>query len=422
MSILVGCGGQPTKAGTNGRDQTRVYAERCLFRPVDTDTEAGLPGVVDAVVGGVISGTLGRIGKALRSVGEKDADVVVGRYPAEFSPGDPSHCIFVAKGGWSADSKNAWNLVAHDGNSRELVKFGNYFLRDPDFFLEIAVVRSAGGNALRLVPNYFEYRRLIDDGANIDGRHLRGIAIEVAVHPPGEGPKSSKAVGAAIVLGSMSTGYGYDLRSGTRRPLAGGDWEPGYLPLEYTSAWFPTFAPAAQPATNSSQSASTSTPSDSRSPSASAGDDTTAEIEARRLTLPRTITVTFTETRAAREFLLFLADVFDASKDEVQAATELAVLSSKQAEAELAGAKATNTLMSDYFGKLAAAEVKILEYCSASTADDVESLSARIKASSAANVAQRSANVAAMAASQPMPYTSFVPVGDGMPADSGFCN
>jgi hypothetical protein len=415
-AVIAGCiTTPPSPAEASGRDQTRAFAGDCIFRPPDQDTEGALSGVVDAVVGGVFSATLGRIGKALRAAGEEDADVVVGRYPAEVEPGNPAACVFVAKGHWSAASADPFQV---DGKT---IRFDNYILSDPDFFLEVAVVSSDGGNALRLVPNYFEYRRLIEDRSDDDDQHNRGIAFEVAVHAPGVGPKDKNAVGATLVLGTMTTGYAYNLRDGKRRQIGSSDWgsETNYLPLEYTSAWFKTFAPAAQQATNSKKAAASNaaaeTPSPAGSPPAAA-----AQNETRRQLLPRTVTVTFTETRAPRKFLLFLADVFDASKDEIQEAAELAVLESKQAEAQLAAAQASTTLMTAYLTKLSAAEVAIIGYCSANTDGTSAGRADRIAKSSAANIAQRTANVAALAASEPLPYTSFVPLGSG-PIDGDFC-
>jgi len=435
LAVVAGCGTNPIAAEVPGRDQTRAYAGSCEFREDDGKPEGALTGVVDAVLGGVISNTLGRIGKALRAAGEEDADVVIGRHATEFEPGNPTPCILVAKGVWSSSPTDAWMIEPAKGGPKKVVKFGDYHLKDPDFLLEVAVHSSGGKNALRLVPNYFEYRRLIEDDSDLDDRKSRGIAFEVAVHPPDSGPKGKGAVGATLVIGTMTTGYAYNLRNGRRKALAGTnpEWEEGYLPLEYTSAWFPTFAPVAQRATNSKKKAATggsnagsplsptgSQPSPQRG--AAGGGNEVAENETRNQLLPRTVTVTFTETRAPRKFLLFLADVFDASKDDIQKAAELAVLESKQAEAELAAANAANTLMTDYVTKLSAAEVAILEFCSASTAATAAGRSDRIKKSSAANVAQRSANIAALAGSQPQPYTSFVPRGDGQPADSGFCD
>lgn len=429
-AAVAGCGTTPTtSAVASGRDQTRAFAGDCITRQPDLATESALSGVVDAVVGGVISGTLGRIGKALRAAGEEDAEVVVGRYPAEFEPGKPVRCVFVAKGHWSSEHNDPYEITSNedsDGDGKPdkvAVKFGDYLLKDPDFFLEVAVVPSSGGSALRLVPNYLEYRRLIEGRSKDGEKHDRGIAFEVAVHAPGVGPKDKDAVGATLVLGMMTTGYGYNLRDGTRRKIGQPAWseEKHYLPLEYTSGWFKTFAPEVQKATNSRTNAGPGDSSDDESPSpAGSAPGGAAESETTRQLLPRTVTVTFTETRAPRKFLLFLADVFDAGKEEIQEAAELAVLESKQAEAELAAAQASTTLMTDYLTKLSAAEVAIIEYCGANTDATPAGRSDRISKSAAANVAQRAANVSAVAASQPLPYTSFVPVtGDAI--DTNFC-
>ena len=293
--------------------QARAFSGDCLAGPPQ-DPVSREVAVVDAVLGGVISGTIGRIGKALRAAGEADADVVVGRYPAEFEPGAPPKCVFIAKGRWSQVASDDSYRVG-DGPP---VQFMNAYLVDPDFFLEIAVFSSTSGAALRLVPNYFEYRRRIDG----PGRDLgsRGIALEVAVHAPGKAPTDKTAVGASLVLGTMAPGYRYNLRSGNRWAVGSseGVGEPGYLPMEYTSAWFATFAPSVEGGTNQASR-------------------TDSQL------LPRTLTITLTETRAPREFLLFLADVFDASEDELQEAAELALLESRQAEAQLAAAQASTS-------------------------------------------------------------------------------
>jgi len=462
VSVFVsGCPAIPKPGEASGHDQTRAFAGECIFQRLKAQESGAISGVMDAVVGGFISGTLGRIGTALRAAGEEDADVVVGRYPGEFEPGNPLQCIFIAKGRWSSADEEEHKITDSEGQSQD-IKFDDYYLLvDPNFFLEIAVQRSSGGNALRLVPNYFEYQRLIETSSESDDENNRGIALEVAVHAPGVGPTDPNAVGATLVLGTMTTGYAYNLRSGERRKLGCQCWEEdtNYLPLEYTSAWFPTFAPEAQNATNSESAAANSSVANqntssqdetdgtnnaneeqavatdgansqegeaarpaSEGPSPTPGaNDTQANDERKRQFLPRTVTVTFTETRAPRKFLLFLADVFDASKEEIQKAAELAVLESKKAEAQLAAAQASTALMTDYLTKLSAAEVKVIEYCGASTDDPPAGNADRISKSSAANVAQRVANVAALAASQPQPFTSFVPVSGG-PVDSNFCS
>jgi len=398
---MIGFGSQAALAESGQNKQTRAFAGDCLYRAAPPVDEGALTKVLDAATGGLISGTLGRIGEALRAAGEEDADVIVGRYPAEFEPGVPAKCIFVAKGKWTSTDKNVWKFRnSDDGKEKELL-IADRRLVDPDFFLEVAIERSGGGNALRAVPNYFHYVRLIEDKMKSNKSASRGIAFEIAVHPPAVGPKGKGAVGASLVLGMMETGYAYNLRAGTRAKIAPDgqvDWkmpDDGYLPLEYTSTWFPTFAPAAAKATNSKKK-NTGT--------------------AKKQQLPRTVTVTFAETRAPRKVLLFLADVFEASKDEMRNAAEIALIDSRKTEAELAAARASTAMMSDYVTKQAAAEVAILTYCNA--ANDAD----RIAKSSAANVAQRAANLVALAALQPQPYTSFVETSSDHPGDSGFCS
>jgi hypothetical protein len=416
-TAMIGFGSQAALAESGQNKQTRVFAGDCLYRAAPPVDEGALTKVLDAATGGLISGTLGRIGKALRAAGEEDADVIVGRYPAEFEPGVPAKCVFIAKGKWTSTDKNVWKFRNSDGDKEKDLRIADRRLVDPDFFLEVAIERSGGGNALRAVPNYFHYVRLIEDKMKSNKSASRGIVFEIAVHPPAVGPKGKGAVGASLVLGTMETGYAYNLRAGTRAKIASDgqvDWkmaDDGYLPLEYTSTWFPTFAPAAVIATNSKKKNT-----GVANGGAAGGDQAIAPTaNAKKQQLPRTVTVTFTETRAPRKVLLFLADVFEASKDEMQKAAEIALIDSRKTEAELAAGKASTALMTDYVTRQAAAEVAILTYCNA--ANDAD----RIAKSSAANVAQRAANLVALAASQPQPYTSFVETSSDHPGDSGFC-
>lgn len=406
-TAMIGFGSQAALAESGQNKQTRAFAGDCLYRAAPPVREGALTKVLDAATGGLISGTLGRIGKALRAAGDEDADVIVGRYPAEFEPGVPAKCVFIARGKWTSTEKNVWKFRNSGGDKEKSLRITDRRLVDPDFFLEVAIERSGGGNALRAVPNYFHYVRLIEDKMKSNKSASRGIAFEIAVHPPAVGPKGKGAVGASLVLGTMETGHAYNLRAGTRAKIASDgqvDWkapDDGYLPLEYTSTWFPTFAPVAAKATNSKK----------KNTGVAAGG-----ASAKKQQLPRTVTVTFAETRAPRKVLLFLADVFEASKDEMQNAAEIALIDSRKTEAELAAAKASTALMSDYVTRQAAAEVAILTYCNAATDAD------RIAKSSAANVAQRAANLVALAASQPQPYTSFVETSSDHPGDSGFCS
>ena len=396
--------------------QTRVYAGNCIFQESHSAVEAADGGLVSTVVGSIVKNTFGRIGKALRAAGEEDADVIVGRDATEFEAGSPPACIIVAKGDWRpAQNNEAWKLPSATDASLTIGSIS--LMRDPDFVLELLVESSEDRSALRLVPSFFEYRRMIEDEMPRRGKSVvRGIGVEVVAHAPGVGIKDKEAIGTSLVLGNMETGYRYRFNTNERQALNGpntNSWEfaADFAPLETTTAWFPTFVPLRIGQKNEASPTASDAAGSGTSPAASAsnsgpGPSTSATTSEAAPLLVRTITATFTETREPRNFLLFLADVFDESQEQIQSAAELAILESRQQEAEIAAAKASNDLMTDYVGKLAAAEIAIIKYCSSDTPAEL------LAAAGEAQVAQRNANLAALLASQPTPYTILVEISD----------
>lgn len=442
LIIVTGCSGNPTMNSTATSSQTRAVAGDCIYEQGSQAVEAAaLTGALEAAVGGIITGGLNRIGAALRAVGEPDADTVIGRYAGQFEPGNPPNCILIAKGSWTINAQEAWTVARGStvvpvsdatGNDRFKIinttrnRTNELYLTDPDFVLELVVVASDDRSALRLIPSYFEYHRMVEDKMPSRGSVSRGIAVQVAAHAPGKGPKDQSAVGDSLVLGDMETGYRYFFMTGERSPIDSDD-RTKFAPFENTTGWFPTFTPPAPAATNTTKpkpaqgagdgaSATGSTPSPTGTTPGTPSAVGPCTENCQQL-LPRTLTVTLAETRKPRKVLLFLADVFDASKDELETAAELALIKSKQTQAELEAAQASNTLMTDFVTKLAAAEVAIHEYCAVGTSN-VD----RLNKSSQASIAQHSANLAALAASQPQPYTSFIELSTQKPEDSGFCS
>ncbi|MCP5304952.1 MAG: hypothetical protein H6953_05870 [Chromatiaceae bacterium] len=403
---LAGCSTLGNKTSTGVAGETHAIAvDECIFYK-DERRESGL---LTALVGGVIKGALTRVGSALKAAGEEDSDSVVGRLVGEFEPGQPPKCLVLAKGEWTSDENKAWSVPQGGRTAPRTVKLARednpkdgFFLSNPDFVLELVVRPSGDKSSLRLIPSFFEYRRMIEDKMPGTGSVTRGIVVKTVAFAPGQSADGESAVGGALVLGDMETGYRYYPIAGERSPIDSPGERSSFGFMERTTPWFGTFTPVAQEATNKQQAA---TPGPSRTQPVA------------KQYLPRTISVTLTETRKARKVLLFLAEVFQGAEEDLKAYAEQKLLDSKRAEAELEASKASTELMSTYINDLAAAEVKIREYCAAEKTSSTDLLNK----SSAANVAQRKANLAALAASQSQPYTSFVELGTADPSSSGFC-
>ena len=121
------------------------------------------------------------------------------------------------------------------------------------------------------------------------------------------------------------------------------------------------------------------------------------------------LSASVTETRKASEVLLFFADVFDASKDKMQAALEQSLIPSVGDTADLATYSAAQTALADYYSKFAVAESSRAELCAVSE-DEMSTDSSRLTTAAKLFAAQTAANVSARTAALPPPYPDRVEV------------
>lgn len=380
--------------------RTRIVETACGSYDVVKDLEASItrgdPALGESILGAVIQNTLGRIGAALRAAGEASTASTVVHRNIEVEPGKPVKCLFVVRGYWGATAKNAFKYdldsktkdlayVLSDG-SKELLR------ENPDFALQLAIAKSSDHSALKLEPVTLEY-----------GRHLvgkkrgsRGLSVEVAFHAPGQASDDKDAVGTSLVIGDFEPGHRYDLKTGSME-----EWDrkkkvwkmvsATKLPLQEESHWFPTYSP--KPVKGADKSANTQK-------------------------TPKIISVTVAETRAARPMLLFFADVFDASKKDIQASLESKLLESRIEEAQTTAAKAKNDQLVEFVTAVADANIAIAEYCdlgNGRTAADY------LKARKKMFVAMNSANFIASGLAQPLPFSVVPEPAAETPGKSGLC-
>jgi hypothetical protein len=265
--------------------------------------------------------------------------------------------------------------------SARLTELGIYLAEPPDLFIEWRLRASADGTALAVAPTYLEYNRLLKDSSTKPAKE-RGLALQLSFHGPGKAPASASAVGASVVLGNLAVGA-------HRRypmPYSASDG------FELESPWFPTFA---------------------SSPPAERMDatDPLNTIDS----YPMTVTATVAETRDANQFLLFLADVFDESKEGLKTVLDSQLIKEKRDKAELEARNESQTRMSSYYTKYANAKAKMIEYCSASNANTDQGRQERLARSHDAYIAQSDANLSAANAGLPRPYQTLVPVSDELP-------
>ena len=339
-------------------------------------------GVVESVLGSVIGNTLGRLGAALRAAGEAETRTVVVHRTIEMKPGSPAPCLIIAHGFWAPSGDADWEGPGNspNGSPNGKLVYGlpgvtdTHLQQEPEFVLRLEMKRSTDGSALRIVPTYLEYRDHLTD----DRRGNRGLSVEVAFHAPGQPADHKDATGAAIVLGDFAPDSRYMLASGEieewdRRR---GRWElqdERKFPLQEESVWFANYSP--KPVVEQSP--------DSR--------------------LPRILTVTVAETRAARPVLLFLADVFDDSKDELQTALETKLLKSQREAADLAAAAAKNEQLVKLTTAVADGQIALAKYCEMGEA---ESRSAYLNTRKELFVAMNAANFTARTLNQPLPFAT----------------
>jgi hypothetical protein len=385
LITVIGCTGQvrnianPPDAAT----ELRVYNEACLFSPKG---EAGAM-LLAPMVTSVLSNSLSRFGSALRKLGEEDTYTETDYRNFEIVAGQPFRCVQVVKGKF--------------GIPQEPVKLGQRAHRDlppainlvekPHFFIELEINPSGNGQFLTLTPTYFEYNRLLKNGSARNAS--RTLAMQFSFHPAGKAADDRSAVGTTLGM--------IDVPVGTVRDYS----IPPYSldPLGTQSLWFPTFLPAGTAGGTPGGSSSTPRPEDSMG--SAAGSES----------VPMTMTVTVSETRTERPFILFLADVFDDTKDEIQDELETLLLREKREAAELAAYTDRQAALTRLKQKMVTAEKEFIDYCALGAGSSDADRKARLTASSSLYAAQVDANIAARKAGEADPYPVLVEVSSGPP-------
>jgi hypothetical protein len=128
-----------------------------------------------------------------------------------------------------------------------------------------------------------------------------------------------------------------------------------------------------------------------------------------------TMTVTLAETRTERPFILFLANVFDDTKDEIQDELETLLLREKREAAELEAFAARQAALTRLKQKMVTAEQRFIDYCALGSGTSDADRKARLTASNSLYAAQVEANIAARRAGQADPYPVLVEVSSGPP-------
>jgi len=221
-------------------------------------------------------------------------------------------------------------------------------------YVELQILNSVDSSALSFAPVYVNFVRSMDGGTS----GQREVSITVKFDRPGK-----TQTGSVLLIGA--------------RQLGRVDWFAPYEPTRrfpYEAAWFSSFHQNTQA-------------------------DATATAGATNLPIPVTVTTTIIETRPTREFLTFIAGVFNGARPTIEGALK-SEFDPATREAE---DRSALTTQGAYATALAGAHNAVIAYCAlgaASTPTD------RYTKSAAARTAQLAANSAAMAADVNMPFAT----------------
>ena len=134
------------------------------------------------------------------------------------------------------------------------------------------------------------------------------------------------------------------------------------------------------------------------------------KIDEKKPMSPRVLWAARSETRDAREFLLFLADVFDDSKQGLTTSLQQTLISSERDKAELAKLTADSAAQTASEKKWAEAEVAKGEYDDLIAQSPRPRLSERQKKATQVRGLQREANILAQTSGMSPYYTSLLEI------------
>jgi len=410
--------------------ETRVFFGPCVRPDPKRADESATFGTIFGAA--IISNTLDRLGKAIRKAGAAEPYSASAFKNLEVEPGTVKPCVQIVRARFAAKSTTgeepkqsglsealvqafveANNIAANADVkaatslllNNNLNQAGIHLASKPDFFFEGLIRSSENRSALSLVPSFYEYHAPLKPGRRADQAYA--VLISVSFHPPGKAADAKEATGTSIALGALRPG------ADVHRVYRLADESN---PSEMESPWFPTFAKTAAKASATPTQPSADAPKPSTGDVASATETVPADPPPTgatntnsATTIPIILTASVTETRKANEVLLFFADVFDGSKENLKKEAEQAFIPSIGDAAALADYTSEQTKISSYYEKFAAAEAARVAVCTLSS-DASSTGSARLTAASKLFSAQSSANVAALAANMPTPYPTMVTV------------
>ena len=422
-----GCAnGFSTSGGTPKADtEMRAFVGKCIVSDKgQQEIGAILAPVLATLAGSAIKHGLNAFGTALRKAGE--AETITKTANANIDPQvDFGPCVQVVRGNFSQfrpklKDKDGnefvpdWlkqNELPHflgDGKETEtdaeenttdakaktrwsnLYKAGIWLTEEaPEHFLEARMRFDQSCKAIAVGPTYIHYGRFFKGGA----KSTRGVVINVALVSPGKKATDNGVPNGQISFGNIKTPYTvryHDITTGLlgAQPAAGGGGLSGVRA-------------AGQGGAQENQ-VCTKLKGFAKLPKETAW----MSLDGTKLA-PTTVSVSIAETRDANKFLLFLADVFDDSKEELEKAAQRVAIASERAkfekeqqDAAQQAREAQATAAANYYDAYAAAELAIAAY----KASEGEEPSVRLPLAVAARKAQDQANLKAAVADLPEPY------------------
>ena len=427
-------------AATHG---TRAFYGPCIYgndreikaRPSDGE---GFAATLGAVVSGIIDAGLGRFGRALRAAGEEETTTQAAQKNIELGAGLIEPCVQIVRGRFT--TANRANIADKELDKKinrktqsasklslkpdQLRAAGIFLYGRPDFFAELQIRLSSDYSATSIAPTFVSYNRLLKDRSFKAGKS-RGLALNMRFHPPGVSADEQGSTGGTVVLG--------DIALGTEIEYLIPDSIDEPYPVE--SAWFPSISPVAENAqtfgckiiaedvtgdTTTPDDTSENTANEDATNAAAAGpaasnpipilENATRRGGRANLCKPFTITASIAETRDARPFMLFLADVFDSSKDTLKTDLENTLVESKRDEVELAAYTAEQNALVTFGQQKINVRSRMIEYCTADYSGVPESSTQllALEKSQAVLAAQAAANISAKAAGLQPPYATLI--------------
>jgi len=350
--------------GASGQtlQMTRVFAGECIGEPYPV---AGrFAPIVAAIAPALIKESLARLGLALRKAGEAHTETRSATANVEISLNRVPQCVQITVGSFYLTctrsdpdeectelSGTDWLGFRNTGRAASAVKSMSHLemvLADrPDVFFEGRLRWSRNGTGVEMEPSLLLYRKTVRS-AFLRG-NKRDIVMTLGIAEPGSAGDDKGAFGNLTLEGLTPSERLYNFAPGAGQ----------------STIWIgASVAGVSEPA-------------------------------------PRTLLLSFAETRKASEFLIFLADVLEGSKEPLQTALEDAIVPAKRAAAEIAAATAAVEAGNAAVTAEAGARDAVAAF---TTARDSGAAGVRTKAA-AAFTAMTNANLAAAKAGLAAPFS-----------------